>query len=70
MNLSIDISALSVQERLDLLGDLWDSLAPEEVPVTGAQRAELDQRLDDLEADSNLGIPWEEVLLRIRDRAR
>ena len=48
MSSCIDISGLSVQERLDLLGDLWDSLAPEEVPVTDEQRAELDRRLGDL----------------------
>jgi len=70
MSSGIDISGLSVQERLDLLGDLWDSLAPQEVPVTDEQRAELDRRLDVLESDGDLGIPWEEVLRRIRDRAR
>ena len=70
MSSCIDISGLSVQERLDLLGDLWDSLAPEEVPVTDEQRAELDRRLVDLEADSDLGIPQEEVLRRIRGRER
>jgi putative addiction module component (TIGR02574 family) len=70
MSSGIDISGLSVRQRLELLGDLWDSLAPEEVPLTEAQRAELDRRLDDLEVDSDLGIPWEEVLRRIRGRAR
>ena len=45
-------------------------LAPEEIPLTEAQRTELDRRLDDLEADSDLGIPWEEVLRRIRGRSR
>ena len=70
MSSSIDIKGLTAEERLALLGDLWDSLAPEEIPLTEAQRTELDRRLDDLEADSDLGIPWEEVLRRIRGRSK
>ena len=70
MSSRIDISGLTSEERLELLGDIWDSLAPEEVPVTEAQRSELDRRLDDLEQDGDLGIPWEEVLRQIRDRPR
>lgn len=70
MSSNIDIKNLSPEERLALLGDIWDSLDPEDVPVTEVQRAELDRRLDDLERDRNLGIPWEEVLRQIRDRSR
>ena len=70
MNSSIDIRGLTAEERLALLGDLWDSLAPEDIPLTEAQRTELDRRLDDLEADGDLGIPWEEVLRRIRGRSK
>ena len=48
--------------------ELWDSLceAPEAVPLTDAQRAELDRRLDDLEQEGPTGIPWDEVVRRIR----
>lgn len=70
MGLNVDIDALTAQERLALLGDIWDSLKPEDVPVTDAQRAELDRRLDDREGDRNLGIPWDEVLRQIRNRSR
>jgi putative addiction module component (TIGR02574 family) len=68
----LDIAALTPQERLSLLEQLWDSLAatPEAIPLTEAQREELDRRLDDLEADGPVGIPWDEVLSRIRSRAR
>ncbi len=69
---ALDIAALSPEERLNLLEQLWDSLAvqPEAVPLTQAQRAELDRRLDDLEAEGPVGIPWDEVLSRIRSRRR
>lgn len=44
---------------------------PKDEELTEAQRAELDRRLEDLDRDlrlgRSLGIPWEEVLRRIRD---
>ncbi len=68
--MSIDIAKMSVDERLALIGDIWDSLDPADIPLTGAQRVELDRRLDDLDRDPNLGIPWEDVLQQIRNRAK
>lgn len=72
---TLDIEKLSPDERLELLEELWDSLRkePSSVPLTQAQQEELDRRLDDLEADieagAPLGIPWDEVLRRIRNRS-
>ena len=68
----LDIASLTPEERLSLLEDLWDSLAavPEVLPLTPAQRVELDRRLDDLDAEGPVGIPWDEVLSRIRKRGR
>jgi putative addiction module component (TIGR02574 family) len=67
----IDVKGLTPEERLALLEEIWDSLEPEAVPVTDAQRRELDRRLDVLECDRDLGIPWDEVLRQIRiERAR
>lgn len=67
-----DIAALTTQERLSLLEQLWDSLAatPEVVAFTEAQRVELDRRLDDLDVEGPVGIPWDEVLSQIRSRGR
>ena len=68
----LDIASLTPDERLGLLEELWDSLAaiPEALPLTPAQRVELDRRLDDLDAEGPVGIPWDEVLSRIRNRSR
>ncbi|HUY13259.1 MAG TPA: addiction module protein [Terriglobia bacterium] len=41
---------------------------PEAIPLTSAQREELDRRLDDLDRDGPTGIPWKEVVRRIRSR--
>jgi putative addiction module component (TIGR02574 family) len=73
---TLDIERLSPDERLELMEQLWESLRkePSSVPLTNAQREELDRRLDDLESDIQkgvpLGIPWDEVLQRIRNRPR
>jgi antitoxin ParD1/3/4 len=45
MTAALDISKLSTQERLDLIIELWDSLAAEDVALTPAQEAELAQRV-------------------------
>lgn len=67
-----DIAALTPEEPLSLLEELWASLVatPDAVPLTDAQRAELDRRLDELDAEGPTGIPWDEVLDRIRSRGR
>ena len=68
---NIDINRLSRDERLDLIQELWDSLAPaqDELALTEAQRSELDRRLDEMDADNTLGIPWDQVLKQIREHA-
>jgi putative addiction module component (TIGR02574 family) len=66
---TLDIAKLSPEERLELLEQLWDSLSPEAIPMTDAQTEELDRRLDELDRDGPVGIPWNEVLERIRNRA-
>jgi putative addiction module component (TIGR02574 family) len=67
---TIDIATLTPEQRLELLEQIWDSLSahPEAVPLTRAQREELDRRLDELDAEGPTGIPWEEVYRRLRDR--
>ena len=62
---------MSPQERIDLLDEIWFSFrtAPETLPLSDAQREELDRRLDELEKDEITGIPWQNVLDRIRGRA-
>jgi putative addiction module component (TIGR02574 family) len=58
-----DITKLSVSERIQLVEDIWDSIAAdsESFPLTDEQRDELDRRLDDLEANPEDGVPWSEV---------
>jgi putative addiction module component (TIGR02574 family) len=68
--LEIDINQLSPEERLDLIEELWDSPSedPANIPLTEAQAKELDSRLEEMDNDSSLGIPWDIVMSRIRNR--
>ena len=64
------LKELPLDERIKLVEDLWDSIAADQkaLPLTPAQRAELDRRLDAYEADKNRGRPASEVLADIRRR--
>jgi putative addiction module component (TIGR02574 family) len=57
-----EILLLSVDERIQLAQDIWDSIAavPEAISLTDAQRAELDRRLATYEENPDEGIPWDE----------
>lgn len=54
---------LSIQDQLELAEALWDGIAERnEVPApTDAQKAELDRRLADHEANPDDVVPWSEV---------
>lgn len=60
---SLGIDRLSVDERLTLLEQIWDSIAAESavVPLTDAQRTELDRRLADYGAHPEDVVTWEDV---------
>ena len=62
-----DVLELSLPERIQLVEDIWDSIAaqPQSTPLTQAQRDELDRRLDDFHQHPDEGSPWEEVKGRI-----
>ncbi|MEN6446684.1 MAG: addiction module protein [Syntrophorhabdus sp.] len=66
-----DILDLSVSERIQLVQDIWDSIAqvPESVPLTNEEKTELDRRLNAYHKDPNAGSPWLLVRERIKSRA-
>ena len=59
---------LSVPERIQLVEDIWDSIAeiPEELPLSNAQQVELDRRLNAYHQNPTEGSPWEHVKEAIR----
>lgn len=65
--LKVDISQLSVAERIQLAEDLWDSILEqqEEFPLSEAQKQELDKRLENYQGNPASGSSWEEVKKRL-----
>ncbi|HEY9693036.1 MAG TPA: addiction module protein [Oculatellaceae cyanobacterium] len=65
--LKVDISQLSVAERIQLAEDLWDSISQqqEELPLSEAQQQELDRRLENYQENPTNGSSWEEVKKRL-----
>ena len=61
---------LSPRDRLQLIEALWDTLSDEDVPVTAEERALLDARISDLEANPDDQSPWSEVKARLEQRRR
>lgn len=58
-----DFRKLSLEERIQLVEDLWDSIAADHnlLPLTPEERAELDRRLDAYQANGNPGRLAEDV---------
>lgn len=59
----LGIDRLDPQDRLALVGEIWDSLAAdlEKLPLTEAQKQEVDLRLAAHQANPEAAIPWEQV---------
>jgi putative addiction module component (TIGR02574 family) len=71
MNKGISISDamnLSVAQRIELVEDLWDSIAevPEKLELTDEHKRILDERIEAFHLNPNEGSPWEEIKKRIR----
>jgi len=64
----INIDELAPEERLQLIGDLWESLRaePESVRLSSMQRDELNSRLDELDRGDVRVISWDEARLQLR----
>jgi putative addiction module component (TIGR02574 family) len=63
----LGIDRMSREERLQLLGDIWDTLTPvNQEPISESHREELARRIAAADADPTAGAPWEEVRERLR----
>lgn len=66
------INNLSVEERIQLVQAIWDSIDAEHAvsEITEAQQKELERRCAELDAHPEIGIPWEKVKARVQARLR
>lgn len=50
-----EIFKLSVAERIQIVEDIWDSITPEDLELSDAQKSELDKRLLNYKENPNNG---------------
>lgn len=59
------ITNLEPADRLELIGVVWDSLVPADLPLTDAERDLLDTRLADMESNPHDQSSWADVKKRL-----
>lgn len=66
-HVAIDIDGMAPEDRLKLIGELWDSLqhSADSIPVSEAHRDELDARLDAIDKGDAELVEWDEVRRRL-----
>lgn len=66
----LGIDKLSVADRLELIGAIWDSIAqnPEQFEIPEWHKRELDEEIAAFEANPDDCSTWEEVKARLKAR--
>jgi putative addiction module component (TIGR02574 family) len=67
---SLGVDRLSLEDRITLMHEIWDSIATEaeQMPLTAAQKLDLQRRLDSYEVNRHAGSTWEEVKSGLQER--
>jgi putative addiction module component (TIGR02574 family) len=63
-----DLKKLPISVRIQLVGDLWDSIAeeaPESLRLSESERAVPYRRYTDHQSDPSTGIPWQQVRAKL-----
>jgi len=67
----ISVDDLTAEERIELIGKLWDSLDPTlSAPITPSLAAELDRRETEADRDPGEGEPWPDIRDELRKKLR
>ena len=59
------IQSLKPADRLELIEAVWESLAPDDLPVTDAEKAMLDNRLAEMDSNPENQSSWSDVKKRL-----
>ena len=62
-----DTIALSIPERIQLVEDIWDTIATEAeaIELTEDEKRIIDERLEAYNRNPDLGSPWKDVYKRM-----
>ena len=70
MSSRIDLSALTVAERLSLIDDLWESLSDDAaLPMSPSLGRELDRRVEEAQQGPEEGRAWERIRSDLEGRS-
>jgi putative addiction module component (TIGR02574 family) len=62
---------LTPAERIDLVQDLWDSIAQNDMPpLSDEEKEELGRRLEEHRRDPSTAITWEDLKARVASRLK
>ncbi len=65
---ALGIDQLSVAQRILLVEEIWDSIVAEaeDLPLTEAQKQDLERRLGEYNDNPDAGSSWDDVRARLR----
>ena len=66
---SLGIDRMSQEDRLRLIGEIWDSLEPIEDELFEEHQAIIEQRLKAARERPEARVPWEEALVRLQAKS-
>jgi putative addiction module component (TIGR02574 family) len=70
-NRDVVVEELSAEERIELMGRLWDSLDPDAAaPISDSLGAELDRREAEADADPDGGETWDSIRSELSKKLR
>lgn len=67
---AVDTLELSIPERIQLVEDIWDTIATEtdSVEMSEEEKKIIDARLDAYHRNPDLGSPWKDVFNRLSNK--
>ena len=66
-----ELMKLTPSERIDLVQDLWDSIAQHDMPpLSDEEKEELDRRLEEHRRDPSTAITWDELKAQIASKLK
>lgn len=63
-----EVKQLTIDERVELIGMIWDTIPDSDLPTPEWHRKELERRLDTIASRPDAATPWEQVRDRLRAR--
>jgi putative addiction module component (TIGR02574 family) len=68
MTVTLDIDTMSVKEKIDLIGQLWNSIDDHNYDIPDWQMKILEARIQEDAACPDEGTPWEEFRSQLLNR--